>query len=287
MNALTGGAVTLLCPVRGCREPLVSQGRQVACARRHAFDVARSGYVNLLQPRDRRSARPGDAAAVRDARGRFQARGFESPLAHEWIAMLSRGATRAALDVGCGDGHHLAALVAGLECAGYGVDISVDAIDAAARRFPALHWVVANADRVLPYGDASFDVVTSITARRNATEFRRVLRDDGALLVVVPGPDDLIELRHAVLGEGVERDRVGAAVAAFAPLFALERHERLRHVAHLGAADVADAMTSTYRGLRAGQRERLAALGDMDVTLSRDALLLRPAAPASPEGPAG
>ena len=42
---------------------------------------------------------------------------------------------------------------------------------------------------VLPYADASFRVVASITARRNAVEFRRVLRRDGALLVIVPEPE--------------------------------------------------------------------------------------------------
>ncbi len=35
----------------------------------------------------------------------------------------------------------------------------------------------------------------------NVSEFRRVLRDDGRLLVAIPAPDDLIELR----GEGKDR----------------------------------------------------------------------------------
>jgi 23S rRNA (guanine745-N1)-methyltransferase len=257
--------------------PLAREDQQLACAGRHSFDVARSGYVNLLQPQERRSARPGDSAAVLEARRRFQARGFEAPLSDGVAGMLSLGPTEAMLDIGCGDGHHLGTLAARFRCEGHGIDISVAAIDAAARQYPALHWIVANADRVLPYADASFHVVTSITARRNPGEFRRVLRDDGALLVVVPAPDDLIELREAVLGERVMRDRVADAVAAFAPSFALERHERLRQLAHLDAADVRDAMVGTYRALRASQRERLGALGALDVTLSRDALLFRPA----------
>ena len=47
----------------------------------------------------------------------------------------------------------------------------------------AVQWVVANADRFVPFADASFTVVQSITARMNPAEFRRVLRDDGRLLV--------------------------------------------------------------------------------------------------------
>jgi len=239
--------------------------------------VARRGYVNLLQPQDRRAARPGDSADAVAARRRFRARGFEAPLLDAMADLMVPGPADAVLEVGCGEGDQLAALVARTGCEGHGLDLSVPAIEAAARQHPRLHWVVANADRLLPYASGAFRAVLSIVARRNPAEFRRVLRDDGTLLVVVPAPDDLIELREAVLGEGIARDRVATAVAAFAPQFALERHERLRHVARLDAAASHDVMAGSYRALRTSQRARLVALGDLDVTLSRDALLFRPA----------
>jgi len=72
--------VTLRCPVRGCRRPLTRDPRRLVCSRAHAFDVARSGYVNLLQAQDRRSSQPGDGAATVQARGRVIARGFEAPI---------------------------------------------------------------------------------------------------------------------------------------------------------------------------------------------------------------
>jgi len=280
----TAAVVVLVCPVRGCRRPLARGAGRLACRRGHSFDVARSGYVNLLQPQERQSARPGDSVAIRGARRRFQERGFETPLMDAVAGLLSLAPTEAVLDVGCGEGHHLAVLAARFRCEGHGIDISLAAIDAAARQHPGLHWIVANADRFLPYADASFRVVASITARRNAVEFRRVLREDGALLVIVPAPDDLIELRAAVLGEGVMRDRVADVVESLAPLFALARRERLRRRAHFDAEAVRDAMVGSYRGLRASQRGRLASLGDLDVTLSRDALLFRPSAPRSRRG---
>jgi SAM-dependent methyltransferase len=259
---------------------------RVACSRRHSFDVARSGYINLLQPQDRKSPRPGDRADVLAARRRFLAGGFETPLTGAILALLTPGPGDAVLEVGCGEGHYLAAIAARFGCEGYGLDISVTAIDAAARRHPSLHWVVANGDRDLPYADASFRIVASVTARRNAAEFRRVLRDDGTLLVVVPAPDDLIELRTAVLGEGISRDRVASTRESFAPFFTLARHERIRHVVRLDPGSIRDAMTASYRALRASQRARLAALADLDVTLSRDALLFRPAAAALRRGEA-
>lgn len=274
----------LLCPVRGCSQPLARVDGRVACSRRHSFDVARSGYINLLQPQDRKSPRPGDHADILAARRRFLARGFETPLAEAILALLTLGPGDAVLEVGCGEGHYLATIAARLGCQGHGVDISVAAIDAAARRYPRLRWVVANADRLLPFAGASFRLVASVTARRNAAEFRRVLRDDGTLLVVVPAPDDLIELRTAILGEGRSRDRVASTRRSFAPLFTLARHERIRHVARLDPGSIRDAMTASYRAPRGSRRARLAALADLDVTLSRDALLFRPAEPALRRG---
>jgi 23S rRNA (guanine745-N1)-methyltransferase len=211
------------------------------------------------------------------ARLRLAARGFETPLTDAITSLLTLGPGDPVLDVGCGDGHHLAAIAARFDAAGYGLDISVPAIEAAARLHPELHWVVANADRFLPYADASFRLVASITAQRNPEEFRRVLTDEGALLVVVPAPDDLIEVRELVLGEGVTRDRVDKAIETFAPLFLLDRHERIRHAAHLDPTSVHDVMVGTYRAGRASRRARLAAVPDLDVTMSRDVLLFRPA----------
>ena len=238
--------------------------------------MARRGYVNLLQPQDRRSPRPGDSAAAVAARRRFLARGFEAELTRAIGGLLTLAPGDALLEVGCGEGHYLGAFVERFGCEGYGVDLSVPAIEAAAARGAALRLVVANADRALPYADGSFAAVASITARRNPAEFRRVIRADGRLLLVIPGPDDLIELREAVLGRGLLQDRVDDAVAAFAPRFTLERHERLRHVAHLDAAAIHDVMAGSYRAGRASRRDRLVALGPLAVTLSRDALVLRP-----------
>lgn len=213
---------------------------------------------------------------TRQARRRVVESGLEAPLVDAVAALVPLAKADAALEVGCGEGHHLVAIVARTGCEGHGLDISTAAIDAAARRHPHLHWVVANADRVLPYPDASFRLVASITARRHASEFRRVLGGDGMLLVVVPAADDLIELRQAILGEGIERDRVAGTVTDFAPHFTLALHERLRHRARLDPALLQDVMSASYRGLRESQRSRLAALGPLDVTLSRDALLFRP-----------
>src|SRR5687768_278894 len=265
--------VTLLCTVRGCGEALARESRQLVCPRRHAFDVARSGYANLLQPQDRRSRTPGDSKEAVAARRRFFDRGHSRQLVAKISSYVERGPV---LDVGCGEGHHLEAFRLGGSREAHGVDISVAAIDLAARTYRQCHFIVANADRFLPYASGSFGTVSSITARLNAREFHRVIRPDGRLVIAVAGPDDLIELREAILGERKLVDRTEAAIRALEGAFRLQHQESVRTGAHLDHQSIEDVMTSSYRAMRAREREKLGTLGEMEVTLSRDVLVFAP-----------
>ena len=264
----------MICTVRDCRTPLTRDHRSYVCANGHTYDIARSGYVNLLQPQDKRSRTPGDTPEAVSARRRFLDAGHTDPLVRTIVNALPLRANDTLLDAGCGEGHHLAAFRRAYGIEAHGVDISVPAIDLAARRYRDCAWVVANADRFLPYEDHSFRAVTSITARLHPAEFHRVLAKDGTLLAVIPGADDLIELREAILGDRVERDRVERTIEMFAPLFALSRHEHLAHRTRLDRAAMIDVMSSSYRGLRTRERERLMEVDAMEVTLSRDLLLM-------------
>jgi 23S rRNA (guanine745-N1)-methyltransferase len=177
------------------------------------------------------------------------------------------------LDAGCGDGFYLGSLARQIGCAGHGVDISIPAVEAAARRYPPgesrCEWIVANADRFVPYADRSFSLILSITGRMNATEFRRVLRDDGRLLVALAAPDDMIELRSRAGIPG--RDRVPATLETFAPQFKLVGRSQVTTAADLDAAAVNDVLLSIYRPLRSQPVKA------MRVTFSLDLLLFQPA----------
>ncbi len=74
----------------------------------------------------------------------------------------------------------------------------------AARAHPRLAVVAADAWAGLPVVDAGVDVVLSVFSPRNAEEFARVLRPDGCVISVTPGPDHLDELRSAFGLLGVE-----------------------------------------------------------------------------------
>jgi 23S rRNA (guanine745-N1)-methyltransferase len=257
-------AGTLLCSVRGCHRPLEREEHRVVCPRGHSFDIARSGYINLLQPQDRRSRKPGDTAEAIAARRRLHDRGVTAPLLDALADFSGTGPEDILLDAGCGEGFYSGSLAARTGCAACGVDISALAIDAAARRYPACEWIVANADRFIPYADATFSLVISITARMNAPEFRRVLRAGGRLVVAVPSPEDLIELR------GAGRDRALGTIRSFAPAFALTGNKRVTTQAELDGPAVQDVLISIYRPLRAPEAQ------GMKLTFSLDLLLLEP-----------
>src|SRR3954464_3224202 len=124
----------LLCPVRGCRLGLVRAGQGMVCPRKHSFDIARSGYVNLLQPQDRRSKQPGDTAEAVAARRRLHDRGVTRPLLEAIAEPAGASGEDNVLDAGCGDGFYLGSLARETGFAGHGIDISTPAIDAATRR---------------------------------------------------------------------------------------------------------------------------------------------------------
>jgi len=253
----------LVCPVRDCHLPLVRDNRRVACERGHSFDIARSGYINLLQPQDRRSRKPGDSNAAIAGRRRLHDLGVTAPLLDAISEMIGRSSDDTVLDAGCGDGFYLGTLARRFGFSGHGVDISVPAIEIAAKQYPECSWIVANADRFLPCSDDSFSLVISITARMNPAEFRRVLGKNGQLLIALPAPDDLIELR----GRG--RDRTARTVDTFLRDFALVKQTRVTTSADLDAAAVRDVLNSVYRPMRAQPVEATR------VTFSLDLLLFR------------
>ena len=83
----------------------------------------------------------------------------------------------------------------------------------------------------------------------------------GRLLVALPAPEDLIELR------GAGRDRVPRTVETFAPWFKLAGQRRVTTTADLDAAAVEDVLLSIYRPMRSRPPK------GMKLTFSLDLLL--------------
>ncbi len=244
------------------------EATRLVCAEGHSFDVARSGYVNLLQPQERRSKQPGDTLEAVAARRRLHDRGISAPLLESIRELLGAQEGEAVLDVGCGEGFYLGSIAGTSRCRGFGLDISTKAVEAAAKRYPECEWVVGNADRAIPYERESFSALLSITGRMNAPEFHRVLRPGGRLLVALASAEDLVELR----GRG--RDRVERTIETFTGAFEAVRRERSTAKVALDAAGIEDVYRAIYRprsipgGVEGND-------GPKELTFSLDLLLFR------------
>jgi 23S rRNA (guanine745-N1)-methyltransferase len=269
--------VSLKCPVRGCGEALVRESARWVCSRGHSFDQHRHGFVNLLQPQDRRSPTPGDSKEAALARRRLASAGHAHALHQAFAhAVQSRAESRLSLvDVGCGEGALLRFLAPAKDLELHGIDISAPSVEMAAKAQPGGLFIVANADRGLPYADQSFDLVTSIDARTHASEFARVLAEEGLILVAVPAPDDLAELRERIQGAALAKSRASRVEEEMAPLFDLAERTVVRETRTFEPEELRDLLTVTYRGFRKTERAAAETLSSMSVTLSHDLLAFR------------
>ncbi len=267
-------SVVLRCTVRGCAESLIRQGTRWACAKGHSFDQHRAGFLNLLQPQDRRSRHPGDSLEAARARRRLADLGPAAAVPGAFAPVISPRSREGAalLDVGCGEGAFLRHLVGVQGLDRHGVDISAPSIELAAKASPDVQFTVANADRFLPYEDGSFTFVTSIDARNNPGEFHRVVRPGGLVLVAVPATDDLIELRERIQGGKLEKSRAPRVEEEAGKSLTLIEQTTVRESRTFEPLALRDLLTATYRGFRQSEREAVLSLTTMSVTLSHEVL---------------
>ncbi|MGH3516090.1 MAG: putative RNA methyltransferase [Haloechinothrix sp.] len=209
-----------------CGGALESTGRSLRCSAGHSFDIAKQGYVNLLHAKI--VSGTADTAEMVASRVEFLAAGHYAPLA----AAITRAAKAAAphaelvVDAGAGTGYYLATVLDALPAAtGLAVDVSASALRRAARAHPRAAAVVWNLWQPLPLTTGCVSLVLNVFAPRNGAEFRRILRSDGALLVVTPTRNHLAELASIADLLDVDPDkerRVSDALSEHFSLTALE-----------------------------------------------------------------
>ncbi|MER7623735.1 methyltransferase domain-containing protein [Streptomyces sp. NPDC126503] len=184
----------LRCPACRTRRLHPDHGA-LRCPVGHTFDIARHGYAGLLTGT---RAISGDDAGMVQARDRFLSTGAYAPI-REVGARLAADAVSeqgTVVDVGCGTGYYLAGVLDELPSArGLGMDTSVRALRSAARAHDRAAAVAWDVFRPFPLADGAAEVVLNVFAPRNATEFHRVLRPTGRLIVIRPTGRHLAEMR--------------------------------------------------------------------------------------------
>jgi 23S rRNA (guanine745-N1)-methyltransferase len=240
----------LRCPV--CRLELAPAHRSLACSSGHSFDIARTGYVNLLSGRRGLPSAGGDARQRILRRASFLDRGhfdFISGAIVHHLETKTRpdfGPEFYILDAGCGTGHHLVATgnllrAAGANWHGLGIDISKEAISFASRHTQSSAFAVSDIWQDWPVRTTSVDLLISIFAPRNFKEMARVLCADGLLALAYPGPSHLVELRREFPMLGIPAQKSARYVEAARKQFVHTSIQYHRGRAILSRDEILDA----------------------------------------------
>ena len=197
-------ASAFACPI--CRENLALVESSLKCKNRHSFDLAKSGYVNLA-PQIKQSANY-DKENFQNRQQILEA-GFYQAILEDISDLLANSETSTTvLDVGCGEGFYSRKLQERHpDKTFYAFDISKDSVQIAAKSEPnwAVNWFVGDLAR-LPIKDTSMDILLDIFSPANYGEFKRILKENGLLIKVIPTENHLKEIRQRVQDQLTNKD---------------------------------------------------------------------------------
>lgn len=186
------------CPVCGCR--LEKDGGSLRCASGHCFDLAKQGYVNLLQSQKSSEKRHGDDKLMVRSRADFLNCGYYDELVELIIKRLHEIAVSGMkiLDLGCGECYYTSKVASTLPDAVIGgIDISKQALITGGKRCKSVSLAVASIFK-LPVSDEYCDLVMNIFAPHSVDEISRVLKKSGIWLRVYPLECHLMGLKSVI-----------------------------------------------------------------------------------------
>ncbi|MEG2426503.1 MAG: methyltransferase domain-containing protein [Oscillospiraceae bacterium] len=198
------------CPV--CKNELYKKTDLYRCQNNHCFDISKHGYVNLLQSQKNSTKRHGDDKVMVNARKEFLDKGYYYPLLKAIFEIFDKHSKSGmkVLDAGCGECYYTANICEHLKKNGIepyfcGVDIAKDALIAASHRSKSIELAVASVFDI-PVGDCSFDIILNFFAPVVASEYKRILKNEGILICAVPLRFHLWELKSSVYDTPYENE---------------------------------------------------------------------------------
>jgi 23S rRNA (guanine745-N1)-methyltransferase len=267
---------TLCCPLDHLPFQLIN--KQLQCPSGHSFDIARQGYVNLLPVQQKRSKNPGDNQEMVAARARFLSTGHYSEIANTLFQLVQnhlKPHSQCILDAGCGDGYYLNGLQQYLtknpvnaHLSFTGMDISKQAIIAACKQSKEITWIVAS-NKNPPIQDSAVDMILCMFGFPSAEGFQRILKQNGLLLVVEPGPQHLIELREILYPDVRSADNSSARTQSLTKNFSLIEELQKKFFIELNQTEIQDLakMTPHYYRSKPDAKNQLQNISQAKFTL--------------------
>lgn len=265
----------LICPV--CGEKLELSDRTFTCGNRHCFDMAKSGYVNLL-PTNQGGSVHGDNKMMLRARRDFLEKGYYSPLCEKIAEVALKYAHEGCvfLDAGCGEGYYTTAVKAKIDRSKiaakmYGIDVSKDAVDMASKRHSGVRFAAASVFHI-PVMDESCDILLTMFAPYCGGEYSRVLKKDGIMIMAIPSENHLWELKCQIYDKPYKNEVRSYELEGFSFI----KSEKINFMMQLvNKNDIYSLFTMTPYYYKSGkiEQQRLAALENLETQADFEVLI--------------
>lgn len=279
----------LICPL--CHGKLSCEENSLKCSLGHTFDIAKSGYVNLLPPGKGKNAHTGDERDMVRARVDFLSCGYYDELDMHSANLISESIKADELtliDMGAGEGRHTLTttnelIKHGKNVLSLGFDASKYASECGMKKSraaglcgknpfvapePSLAFFPANIFS-LPVCDSSADVCLSMFAPIPWEEAYRILKknDSSMLLVLSSGKEHLIELRELIY----DKVNISDSLPVGNDMFKSVGSTEIKYTAHIKSGeDIKNLfmMTPFYYKTTEEGRNRLYSRDSLDVTVN-------------------
>ncbi len=127
----------------------------------------------------------------------------------------------------------------------FGMDISKEAVRLAAKQYQGIGFFVADVKRKILMADHSVAVLLNLFAPRDAAEFDRVVAKQGLLLIVIPSPRHLANLRLELGLLAIEENKRQRIMENFAGAFTLVNERAIEYEIELSSAELRDLIQMT------------------------------------------
>ena len=198
----------LACPK--CHEPLNLENKTYRCSNNHCYDLAKSGYINLLLNPDKATTNPGDSKESLIARKDYLNSHHYDSILNQVIELIKKYAKYQdikdlnILDLGCGEGYYTYGIYQSIPANISGLDISKVGVNMATKYTKEITWLVGNSKNI-PILDHSLDFVTALFTVVNLSELQRVLKENGKIIHVTANSNHLIEFKQMIYDEIIEK----------------------------------------------------------------------------------
>lgn len=247
--------MNIVCPV--CKNKLLKVDKTYKCLNNHSFDISKQGYINLNM---HNSQNTGDNNEMINARKNFLEKGYYSFLLDEVNKLLS--IDDSLVDLACGQGYYTSKFVAKDKI---GIDLSKQGLKIASKNDANTIYLL-NSIFHNPLEDKCADKIITIFAPIAKQEIVRLLKDDGAFILVKPDEMHLYELKKAIYDNPYKNEIEEIEIDGLK----LDKEIKISNSAILNNQDIQNLfmMTPYYNTTSLTDKDKLKNIDELKITFS-------------------